>query len=154
MTMRHDPFTAGLGEQTGPTHWPSLLPDEARPAWADLRDWVEHLVDRFGLETRVVPPCWYRHNTLVESLSALRDLERICFAPNASPAGAVDWFRGLREIEHRMSEAGARTQCSVNEHRPDPPRSCPTDEANWQTFIEADVASREQRLIDESLTGG
>jgi hypothetical protein len=41
--------------------------------WADLRDWVDHLVDRFGLETRVIPPCWYRHNTVVEALSALRD---------------------------------------------------------------------------------
>jgi len=151
MTTRHDPFTAGLGEQTGPTHWPSLLPDEAGPAWAELRDWVEHLVDRFALETRVVPPCWYRHNTLVEALSALRDHERICFAPNASPAGAVDWFRALREIENRMSQACARTQCSINEHRPDPPRAWTTDQAPWQAFVEADLAGREQRVIDESL---
>jgi hypothetical protein len=70
MTLRRDPFTAGLGDLQGPTHWASLLPDEARQSWAELRDWVEHLVDRFALETRVVPPCWYRHNTLVESLSA------------------------------------------------------------------------------------
>ena len=154
MTMSQDPFTAGLGEPQGPTHWPSLLPDEAGQSWADLREWVERLVDRFGLETRVVPPCWYQHNALVESLSALRDRERICFAPSASPAGAVDWFRGLREIEHRMGEACARTQCSVNEHRPDPPRSWLTDETKWQSFIEADVAGREQRLIDESLAGG
>src|SRR5665647_3435444 len=94
MTMRQDPFTAGLGEQTGPTHWPSLLPDEARPAWA-----------------------------------ALRDHERICFAPNASPSGAIDWFRSLREIENRMIQACARTQCSINEHRPDPDRTWTTDQA-------------------------
>ena len=81
MTTRRDPFEVKFTDVSGPTHWPSLLPDDARQAWADLRDWVEHLVDRFGLETRAVPPCWYRHNTLVEALAALRDHERICFGP-------------------------------------------------------------------------
>jgi hypothetical protein len=152
--LRQDPFETNFDVQQGPTHWPSLLPDEARPAWDDLREWVESLVDRFALETRVVPPCWYRHNTLVEALSALRDHERICFAPNASPTAAVDWFRGLREVEHRMSEACARTQCSVNEHRPDPPRAWTTDQGPWQTFVDADVAEREQRVIDQGLAGG
>ncbi len=149
--MRPDPFTGGLGDLKCPTHWPSLLPDEAGSAWVDLRGWVESLVDRFALEVRVVPPCWYRHNTLVESLCALRDLERICFAPNASPSAAVDWFRGLREIEHRMSEACARTQCSVNQHRPDPVRAWISEQDLWQACVEADVADRKQRLVDEGL---
>jgi hypothetical protein len=151
--MRADPFTDGLGDLEGPTHWPSLLPDDAPAAWADLLAWVESLVDRFALDIRVVPPCWYQHNTLVEALSALRDLERICFDPNASPSSAVDWFRGLREIEHRMSQACARTQCSVNEHRRDPPRAWVTDQGLWQAFVEADVAGREQQVIDEALSG-
>jgi len=133
------------------THWPSLLPDEAGQAWADLREWVEHLVDRFALETRVVPPCWYRHNTLVEPLSALRDHERISFAPSASPTAGADWFRALREIEHRLTEACARTQCSVNEHRTDPPRHWQTDPQEWQTFVEADIRDREQQLHDGSV---
>jgi len=60
-----DPFAAGFGDMEGPSHWASLLPEEAGQAWSDLREWVERLVDRFGLETRVVPPCWFRHNTLV-----------------------------------------------------------------------------------------
>jgi hypothetical protein len=147
MTTNQDPFAAELGDLQGPTHWPSLLPDDARQAWADLRDWVEHLVDRFGLETRTVPPCWYQHNTVVEALSALRDHERISFAPSASPSAAVDWFRALREIEHRLNEAGARTSCSVNEHRPDPPRTWATDLAQWTTFVEADACDREQQII-------
>jgi len=151
MTTSRDPFAAEFDELQGPTHWPSLLPEEARQAWADLRNWVEHLVDRFGLEARVVPPCWYRHNTLVEALSALRDHERISFAPTASPTAAVDWFRALREIEHRLSEACARTQCSVNEHRPDPPRTWRTHQDQWRTFVEDDVCDREQQIIDDDL---
>ena len=153
VTASQDPFSAELGDLQAPTHWPSLLPEEALQAWADLREWVERLVDRFGLETRVVPPCWYRHNTLVEALSALRDHERISFVPTASPTAAVDWFRALREIQHRLAEACARTQCSVNEHRPDPPRAWHTDQAQWQTFIEADIHDREKQLTDEGLAG-
>jgi hypothetical protein len=153
MTAREDPFVAGFGDLQGPTHWPSLLPDDARQAWADLRDWVEHLVDRFGLETRAVPPCWYQHNTVVEALSALRDHERISFAPSASPTAAVDWFRALREIEHRLSEAGARTQCSINEHRPDPPRTWQTNQSQCRIFIEDDIRDRERHIIHEDLVG-
>jgi hypothetical protein len=154
VTSHQDRFEAEFADPLGPTHWPSLLPDEAGQAWTDLRDWVEALVDRFALETRVVPPCWYRHNTAVEALSALRDHERICYAPSASPTAAVDWFRGLREIEHRLNQACARTQCSVNEHRPDPPRTWQTDQDQWQDFVAADVRDRERKVIDESLAGG
>ena len=111
MTTRRDPFEVKFTDVSGPTHWPSLLPDDAPQAWADLRDWVEALVDRFGLETRIVPPCWYRHNTLVEALTALRDHERICFAPNASPTGAVDWFRALLRI--RLSSSASPWCCAA-----------------------------------------
>ncbi|MEO8185599.1 MAG: hypothetical protein ABI895_42890, partial [Deltaproteobacteria bacterium] len=151
--MRQDPFEAELADLQGPTHWPSLLPEDAPQAWADLREWVERLVDRFSLETRVVPPCWYRHNTLVEALSALHDHERICFAPGASPTAALGWFRAMREIEHRLCEASARTQCSVIEHRPDPPRTWRTDRAQWLAFIETYVGDCEQRVIDDGLVG-
>lgn len=154
MTRSQDPLEAEFGDLRGPTLLPSLLPDEAPQAWTDLREWVEHLVDRFGLERRAIPPCWYRHNTLVEALSALRDHERICFAPSASPTAAVDWFRALREIEHRLSQASARTQCSINEHRPDPPRNWRTDQPRWQTFVEADSRDREQRTTEEGQVVG
>ena len=150
MTTRQDPFEVAFADMRGPTHWPSLLPEDARQAFADLRVWVDRLVDRFRLETRVVPPCWYLHNTLVEALSALRDHERMSFAPSASPTAAVDWFRALRELEHVLIQASARTQCQVNEHRPDPPRSWLTDQAQWRTFVDTDVHDREHQVIDES----
>jgi hypothetical protein len=100
-----DPFEAEFGDLQGPTHWPSLLPDQARLAWADLRDWSSIWSTGSAWRPRVVPPCWYRHNTFVEALSALRDHERISFATSTSPTAPVDWFRALREIEHRLSEA-------------------------------------------------
>jgi hypothetical protein len=60
----------------------------------------------------------------------------------------------VREIEHRLTEASARTQCSVNEHRPDPSRTWQTDQATWRTFIEADVRDREERVVNDGLAGG
>jgi len=52
----------------------------------------------------------------------------------------------VHEIEHRLSEVCARTQCSVNEHRPDPPRSWPADQDQWLTFVEVDVHHRERQV--------
>ena len=72
---------------------------------------------------RVIPPCWYRHHGMVEALSALRDHERMSFSDHGSPTGAVDWFRAFREIEIRLMDLAARTQCSVQEHRADAVRT-------------------------------
>jgi hypothetical protein len=118
-----DPFEKAFGQLAGPVHWPSLSGDEAAHAFADLRGWVEQLVNRFAIEVRVIPPCWHQHNGMVEALSALRDHERACFADTASPTAAVDWFRALRDIEARLIELASKTQCSAHEHRSEVSRS-------------------------------
>lgn len=138
----------------GPVHWPALLPEEAAVMWPDLRAFVELLVDRFGLDARTVPPCWYRHNRMVETLSALRDHERACFANQNSAAAAMDWFRALRETEARLIEWTARTGCTAGEHRGDPVRSWRTDDAGWRAFVDADVECRDQVLIDAAVRAG
>ena len=102
-------------------HLPSLTDDEREALLTDLREWVAQLVDRFCIDVRVVPPCWERHPGMAEALAALRDHERASYALSASPTEAVDWFRAYREIEARLIDLAARTQCSVHEHR-DPPR--------------------------------
>jgi hypothetical protein len=87
---------------------------------AELRGWVQALVRRFAIEPRVLPPCWEQHNGMIEALLALRDHERACYADSASPTAAVDWLRALREIEIRLADLAAQTQCTVHEHRPTP----------------------------------
>ena len=126
-----DPFENAFGQLAGPVHWPSLTEAERPQAFAELRDWVEQLVDRFTIEIRVIPPCWHRHNGMVEALSALRDHERMSFADRGSPTGAVDWFRAYREIEICLIDIAARTQCSVQEHRADAARGWRTSEQDW-----------------------
>lgn len=142
----------GAAQAGGPVHWPSLPAEVAEQAWVELRVWVEDLVDRFALDVRTVPPCWFRHPGIVAALSALRDHERASFTPDASAAAAVDWFRALREVEYRLGEWAARTQCSVREHRDDPARTWRTDEVDWAAVVTADVAAREQAEIDVGLT--
>ena len=146
--MISDPAAAATSP-SGPVHWPSLLPEDADQAWADLRTWVAQLVDRYALDARTVPPCWFRHNGHVEALVALRDAERACFGPGAPASGGMDWFRALYEIEHRLIEWSARTQCSVHEHRPDPQPSWRIDEADWDDFVAADVHARERQCAAE-----
>lgn len=106
----------------GPVHVPSLSPDEREQVLDDLRIWVAALVTRLHIDTRVIPPCWDRHNGMVEALQALRDLERDCYSCKAPPSAAVDWFRGFREIEARLIEFSAMTTCSAREHRDPRPR--------------------------------
>ena len=112
-----DPFDRTFGQLRGPIHWPSLTVQEAASRMSELRDWVSLLVTRFGLEPRTVPPCWARHPAMVEILSALRDHERASYADTAPPTAAVDWLRALRDAQLLLAETGARTQCTVHEHR-------------------------------------
>ena len=130
-----DPFEKAFGQLAGPVHWPSLTQTERLQAFSDLREWVEQLVDRFAIEIRVIPPCWHRHNGMVEALSALRDHERMSFSDHGSPTGAVDWFRAFREIELRLMDLAARTQCSVQEHRADAARGWPTNQHDWSVHL-------------------
>jgi hypothetical protein len=108
-----DPF----GELDSPVHWPSLTGPERDHRMGQLEEWVDQLVTRFALDTRVVPPCWPRHNAMVETLSALRDHERASYHPTAPPTAAVDWLRALRDVEALLRSIAAQTQCTTHAHR-------------------------------------
>jgi hypothetical protein len=114
---------------------------------------VEALADRYDLDTRTIPPCWYRHNSIVETLSALHDFERISFDPNASPTGSMDFVRALRETEHRLVELSAKTQCSIHEHRTPPTQALVVDDEAWSAFVDGDTRRRWTVLTGEVTLG-
>ena len=103
---------------------------------------MEALAGRYDFDTRTIPPCWYRHNSIVETLSALHDFERISFDPNASPTGSLDFVRALRETEHRLVELSAKTQCSIHEHRTPPTQALVVNDEAWSAFVDADTRRR------------
>jgi hypothetical protein len=125
-----------------PTHWPELVRTEARWQWEDLRDWVEDLIRRFRFDSRTIPPCWYRHNGMVEALSALYDYELACFGLSESKRSAVDWLRALNDIELLLRGWASRSGCTVNQHRDDPDAAIRVDEADWARFTGADAERR------------
>jgi len=141
-------------EREGPLHWPSLQPEESRDEWAALRAWVDHLTRRFPLSARVIPPCWFRHEHLVEVLAALRDYERACFQHRASPASAFDFIRTLREAEHLLTDWTSRTGCTAGDHHETTVRDVTVDDDDWQSIVEADwvyrrvIADRVDQVLD------
>lgn len=101
----------------GPVHVPSLSETEYDALLTDLRIWVEGLVFRFALDVRTIPPCWERHNAMVETLAALRDAERGCFVDGPPPTGGLEWIRAVRDSAVYLRDQAAITQCSAHEHR-------------------------------------
>ncbi len=116
-------YGPGFGELASPVHWPSLTDQERESRTDELRDWVGQLVARFALDIRVIPPCWLRHNGMVETLSALRDHERASYANSAPATAAVDWLRALRDVESLLRDLAGKTQCTAQIHRPELPRA-------------------------------
>ncbi|EBM0725609.1 hypothetical protein XE97_24930 [Salmonella enterica subsp. enterica serovar Senftenberg] len=127
MSFGADPFEQAFGTQVGPVHLPSLLDANRERALAELGPWVDQLITRFSIDPRVIPPCWRKHNGIVESLFALRDHEGASYAPSASPAAAVDWLRALHDVTSFLTQLSAMTMCSVGEHR-EPFRHQPSGE--------------------------
>jgi hypothetical protein len=96
---------------------PSLAHHEYETLLRDLQAWVDHLIIRFALDVRTIPPCWTEHNAMVETLTALRDFERGCYVGNPPPTAAIDWIRTLRDTVTYLKEVAAVTQCTGRLHR-------------------------------------
>jgi hypothetical protein len=135
----------------GPLLWPALSASEAAEEWPSLRAWVEQLVHRFSLPAQVVPPCWFRHNTLVEGLAALREHHRASFSATAAPTAAIDWHRAFRDMEQRLAGWASLTQCSERHHQPDATRVITPDPNDWDRFVSDDADHRGATAIAGAL---
>jgi hypothetical protein len=134
-----------------PIHWPSLPAEEYGQAMRDLYDWTARLQHRFREMVRL-PPCWHRHNGIVELLSALRDSERASYAPSAPPASAVAWMLTFRDVEARLRAWIGDLRCGGDPHyhdqsvhAPTTPDTTPPDDLTiW--IAEAEQARRKAAL--------
>src|SRR3954468_14353609 len=122
--------------------WRHVPSPEAVEAWAELRKWVEWLKDRYVLEHRVVPPCWYLHGALVDLLTALRDHHEYAFGELQPATAAAEWHRVFRDLEPRLRDWASRTGCTRDQHRPDVTVGWPDDAARWKTHVVEDERRR------------
>jgi len=129
-----------------PLHWPSLGPFVAESAWLELLTWVDELRNRYrGLDSYVVPGCWYQHEALVMTLQALKDHERVAYGPDAPGTAATDWHRALRDLTAMLRQFSADLRCR---HGPDDARI-----EQIEQFVARDIARRRRRAATVALGG-
>ncbi len=99
-------------------------------------------MERFDLDAHVVPACWWRHNHLVEALGALRDYERACYAPASPATAAVEFHRGLRDVQALLRSRVADLRCEGG-HDPshDKVRQLPTE--GWELWLAREAGHRQ-----------
>jgi len=127
-----------------PLHWPSLSPFAAQSAWVELLAWVDELRTRYrGLDSYVVPGCWYQHEALVMTLQALKDHERVAYGVDAPGTAATDWLRALRDLSAMLRQFSADLRCGHG----------PNDAAIEQVdqFVARDIARRRRRAATVAL---
>lgn len=133
-----------------PVHWPDIRAVDARHEWRELRQWVERLTARFPhLDEHVIPRCWWRHNGHVEALQALKDHERIAYAPSSPASAGTDWHRGFALIESRLREWTAHCGCTTQHREPvQTLRAVGVD--GFERWVEDDIARRRQHEIADT----
>ncbi|GAA1979246.1 hypothetical protein [Microbacterium pumilum] len=117
------------------TNWRTLRDEGAPVEWKSLRDWVEWLTVRYGLPQSMIPNCWWRHDALVEELSALHCAHRAAFDSRDTGNGPLGWHERFATALPRLRNAygGGCTE----RHQAIPPRSWvgATDEREWDAWI-------------------
>jgi hypothetical protein len=145
------PSDVDIDALTGPVHWPSLPAAQLAERFAELRIWVEELMERFEhLDHSVIPPCWWQHNGHVEALQALKDHERVSFADTSPGQAALTWHRDFQFLELRLREWTSFYGCDRDRHRAPIRSVTAVDEPGWQAHLEAERARRTQRERDHT----
>jgi len=127
-----------------PLHWPSLGPFAAQGEWPELAKWVDALRHRYrGLDSYVVPACWYEHESLVVALQALKDHERVAYDQSSPASSAMDWHRAFRDISGLLRQFTADLRCG---HGPEY-----GDIELFGMFIANDIAQRRRRAATVAL---
>lgn len=128
------------------TRWRDL-PQESMPeVWQWLRGWVDWLVEAHSVPASEIPPCWYRHQDIVEELWAAANAEAQAWeatTPTMTPMTA--WHFHLRMMRDRLN--GAAKECVAGQKHVPPhsfrpgwgPAVLAVDEGDWAGHL-AEIA--------------
>ncbi|MHB8335367.1 MAG: hypothetical protein ACYDEH_10810 [Acidimicrobiales bacterium] len=133
------------GEARPPIHWPSLGPFDAQREWPELRAWVDAMRERYrGLDSYVVPACWFEHESIVVALQALRDHERVAYDTTSPGSSGTDWHRAYRDVTAMLRQFTADLRCG---HGPEY-----ADGELFEEFVTNDIARRRRRAATVALS--
>lgn len=124
----------------------TLNATDAERLWADLRDWVEWLVERYSLDHRTVPPCWFLHGALVDELTALWGAWQVAYWPMGSAADPANWMQVFANTRARLTDWTARRGCRPDDHRPDKSAPRPIG-PSWDAHLASDGSLRGDGVI-------
>lgn len=142
-----------LRQVGAPTDWRAVSAADAATTWCELREWVEWFKDRYALDHRAVPPCWYLHTALVDVLTALHDHHGYAFTELQPATAATEWHQVFRDLESRLRDWASRTGCTRDEHRSDVKLEWPNDDARWKQHLADDQHRRAAREQTQILDG-
>ncbi|WP_207782461.1 hypothetical protein [Phytoactinopolyspora limicola] len=100
-----------------PIRWHEMSADDYERAFVDLAGWVRWVALRYQLDSRELPPCWWRHGAQTEELTALWGSWEVAYGDRQSASAMADWHSMFAEARERLREWTSRTGCSAREHR-------------------------------------
>lgn len=103
-----------------PIDWWRLDSAERVETLRTLSIFVPELVRRYALNDQVIPPCWYRHEALIQELLALYQFRnQNQFLPIAPPVAPKEFHYELQLVITRLRGWVATTGCNMAEHHED-----------------------------------
>ncbi|MGH9249513.1 MAG: hypothetical protein ACRD0W_08385 [Acidimicrobiales bacterium] len=117
-----DPFAneSPFADTPHPVDWEALSAAERRAELTRLHQWVVDLVAIWPVDRSVVPPCWYRHETLIRILAACRDAYLTAYDPSQAASAAADWMHVWDATQERLRRWVLVSGCRSGQHRADP----------------------------------
>jgi hypothetical protein len=148
------------GDFPCPVDWLALSAVERRDEVRRLWPWVVELVGTWPVSRDVVPPCWYRHESLIRILSAARDAYLTAYHPSQAASAAADWMHMWDAAEERLRRWVSQSGCKSGEHRPNRIQRWvgDHDEAagavnEFEAFVADDFDRRSAQELREAVRG-
>lgn len=112
-----DPIAPPLPALTPPVNWWLLSDAEKAIHLARVTNFTLRLVVSYHLGTEIVPPCWHRHDEMIQELLALNQYRNDQqFIPEQAPGAAIDFHEKFAAWRERMRRWVAEAGCKGNDH--------------------------------------
>ena len=145
----------GAGEFPRPVDWSALSAADRQEEMRRLWPWVAELVRTWPVSRDVVPPCWFRHESLIRILSALRDAYLTAYHATQAASAAADWMLVWDATEERLRRWVSRSGCKSGEHHPDRIQRWVVEEVEasatkdaFEAYVAADFERRSAEELD------